>query len=237
MGVAALVAAGCGDSPSSPSSPRSGSTASPLAGLSGKQVLTKAVDNLKATSSFTIDGRVANAGEAIQVDLAFRPGKGCMGTVSTADKGSLTMVVIGTTAWVNPSDAYWKAVAGQQAGQAIATFGGKYLKGPTSDSTIAGLTELCDLNSLAAQLTKPSDVVKGEMTTVAGKQAHPLKEPTNGSTLYVTNSSRPLPIELVSSANGKTGAKKGVLFFHIGAPVSLAAPPASKTVDAAKYGL
>jgi hypothetical protein len=225
-----LAAAGCG---SSADSPASRSTASPLAGLSGKQVLTMAVDNMKAASSFTISGTVAQAPSIITVDLGFRPGHGCAGTISASGKGGLTMVVIGTTAWVKPSDQYWRSVAGQQAGQAIATFGGKYLKGPTSDPTISGLTEFCNLNSLAAQLTQPSHVVKGEATAIDNKQAFPLTDPATGGTFYVTKTSSPLPIALVN----KTAKKKGSLIFHIGAPVLLAAPPASKTVDAAKYGL
>ena len=192
-----------------------------------------AVDNLKAASSFTVSGTVADSGGTITIHLGFRPGKGCKGTVSAAGKGSLTMVVIGKTAWVKPDDAYWKAAGGKQAAQAIATFGGKYLTGPTSDSTIAGLAGFCNLNSVTSQLTQPTNVVKGHVTTVNGKQALPLGDTANGGTLYVTNTRGPVPIELVN----KTAGKKGTLTFNVGAPVSLSAPPVSETVEAAKYGL
>jgi hypothetical protein len=201
--------------------------------MSGKQVLTKAVDNLKTAHSFTVSGTAAETGTNVTIHLGFQPGKGCTGTVSSAGKGSLTMVVIGTTAWVKPDNAYWKAVAGSQASQAIATFGGKYLKGPTSDSTIAGLTELCNLNSITSQLSQPANPDKGKVTTVSGKQAIPLTDTAKGGTLYVTNAASPLPIELVNNS----GATKGKLAFDVGAPVSLTAPPASETVDASKYGL
>ncbi len=120
--AAGLAAAGCASGTSSgTATASSGSTAGPLAGLSGKQVLARAVGNLKATSSFTVSGTVTQAATAITVDLGFRPGHGCKGTIAASGKGGLTMVVIGTTAWVKPSDAYWKSVAGKQAGQAIAT--------------------------------------------------------------------------------------------------------------------
>ncbi|HEY6789964.1 MAG TPA: hypothetical protein VI365_21905 [Trebonia sp.] len=220
--------AGCGNSASS------ASTAAPSAGQSaGKQVLTRAVDNLKAASSFTVSGTVADSGGTITIHLGFRPGKGCTGTVSAVGKGTLTMVVIGKTAWVKPDDAYWKAVGGKQADQAIATFGGKYLTGPTSDSTIAGLVDFCNLNSVTSQLTQPTNVGKGQVTTINGKQALPLNDTANGGTLYVTTTSSPLPIELVD----KTAGKKGTLIFNVGAPVSLTAPPARETVEAANYGL
>ena len=223
----ALAAAGCGSSASS------GSTAAPPGGQSGKQALTAAVANLKAASSFKVSGTVADTGGAITIDLGFRPGKGCAGTVAAAGKGSLAIVVIGTTAWVKADDAYWKAVAGKQSAKVIATFGGKYLTGPTSDSTIAGCTEFCNLNSLSSQLTQSTNVTKGKVTTINGKQALPLADAANGGTLYVTNSSSPLPIELLN----KTAGKKGTLIFTVGAPVSLTAPPPGETIEAAKYGL
>jgi len=235
VAAAALAAAGCANGTSGTSSASnvsSTSTASPLAGLSGKQVLAKAVGNLKTASSFTVSGTVAQNAGAIAVDLGFRPGHGCAGTISVTGKGSLTMVVIGTTAWVKPSDQYWKTVAGQQAPQAISTLGGKYLKGPTSDSTIAGLSQFCNLSAFTAQLQQ-GNVVKGEATTLDDKQAVPLTDVATGETLYVTSSSHPLPIELRNT----TAKNKGGLTFHVGAPVSLTAPPASETVDAAKYGL
>jgi hypothetical protein len=234
VAAAALAAAGCangGTSTSSASNVSSTSTASPLAGLSGKQVLTMAVANLKTASSFTVSGTVTQAAGIIAVDLGFRPGHGCAGTISVSGKGGLTMVVIGTTAWVKPSDQYWKTVAGQQAQQAISALGGKYLKGPTSNPTIAGLSQFCDLNSFTAQL-RQGNVVKGEAVTI-DKRAFPLTDITSGETLYVTNSSHPLPIQLLN----KTAGNKGTLIFGFGAPVSLTAPPASETVDAAKYGL
>ena len=233
--AAALAAAGCANGTngaSSASNVSSTSTASPLAGLSGKQVLTRAVGNLRTASSFTVSGTVAQAASTITVDLGFRPGHGCTGTISVPGKGGLTIVVIGTTAWVKPSDQYWKTVAGQQAPQAISTLGGKYLKGPTTNSTIAGLSQFCDLNSFTAQLQQ-GNVVKGEATTVDDEKAFPLTDVATGETLYVTNSSHPLPIQLRNT----TAKNKGGLIFHVGAPVSLTAPPASETVDAAKYGL
>jgi hypothetical protein len=134
---------------------------------------------------------------------------------------------------VKPDDAYWKAVAGPRAGQAIAALGGKYLKGPTSHSTIADLTEFCDLNWITSLLSQPASVNKGTVTTVSGTQVLPLTDPVNKGTLYVTNTGGPLPVELVNSTTGK----KGALAFGVGAPVSLAAPPASETVDGSKYGL
>jgi hypothetical protein len=228
--AAVLAAAGCAGGGGSASS---ATTSGPLAGLSGKQVLTMAVGNLKTVPSFTVSGKATAAGGITAVDLGFLPGRGCSGTVSTVGKGSLAMVVIGSTAWVKPDDAYWKAVAGKQAAQAIATLGGKYLKGPTSNSTIAGLTGLCNLNSVTAQLKQGTSVVKGAVTTVHGTTAVPLTDTANGGTLYVTNTPSPLPIELVNN----TAGKKGTLVFRLGATVSLTAPPVSDTVDAAKFGL
>jgi hypothetical protein len=204
----------------------------PLAGQSGKQVLDNAVGNLKSASSFTMSGAVTESSGAYTVNLGYKPGNGCTGTVDQAGKGTLSVVVIGTTAWVKPDTAFWKATAGRQAGTVIHLIGGKYLKGSTSSGTVAGLARLCDVNSLAAQLQAPTDVAKGHVTTVSGTSAVPLTDRAKGGILYVTNASSPQVLQLV---NGKAGST-GTISFKVGAPVTLVPPAPSQVVDGAKYG-
>ena len=208
------------------------SSGDPLAGQSGKQVLDKAVGNLKSASSFTMAGAVTESGGAYTVNLGYKPGNGCTGTVNQAGKGALSVVVIGKTAWVKPDAAFWKATAGSQAATVIRVLGGKYLKGSTSDGTVAGLAKLCDVNSLAAQLQAPTNVAMGHVTTVSGTSAVPLTDRAKGSTLYVTDASSPQVLQLV---NSKTGTP-GKITFNVGAPVTLTPPAPSQVVDGSKYG-
>ena len=162
MSLVALSA--CGSSSPSPSGGGSTPTvADPLAGLSGDQVVDKAVAELKAAPSFTMTGTVTDSGGTYNVNLSYKHGSGCKGTVAQPGKGSFAMVVIGTTAWVKPDDAFWKANAGSQAPAAISLLSGRYLKGSTSNANVASLTKLCDVTSLSSALTQATGVAKGRL--------------------------------------------------------------------------
>jgi hypothetical protein len=201
-----------------------------LAGQSGKQILDKAVGNLKAASSFTMSGDVTQSGGTFTVDLGYQPARGCTGTVAQAGMGSFAMTVIGTTAWVRPDDAFWRSIVGSRAPLVISAVGGKYLKGPTSNRAVAGLTSLCDVSTLASQLQAPSTVERTAIKPFAGTLAVPLTDLAEGGTLYVTDTARPQVIQLRNSRSGK-------ITFHIDAPVTLTPPPPGKTVSGAQFGL
>lgn len=205
----------------------------PLAGMSGKQVLDKAVSDLKSAPSFTVSGSTIEPGSTNTVNLGFKPGKGCMGTVTQGGEGSYTMVLIGTTTWVKPDDAFWKANLGNsKAPHIIAVQRGRYLKGSTTDPIASALTKLCDLNTMTSQLSLPTDVVMGKVTTVNGQHAVPLTDKLLGGTLYVTDASTPQVLQLVKSSAG-TSVK---LNFNVGAPVTVIAPPTSQSMDGSKIG-
>jgi hypothetical protein len=201
-----------------------------LAGQSGKQILDKAVGNLKTVPSFTMSGDVTQSGVTYTVDLGFQPARGCTGTVARAGKGSFAMTVIGATAWVRPDDAFWRSFAGSQASSLISAVGGKYLRGPTSNRAVAGLTSLCDVNTVASQLQAPSTVERAAIKPFAGTLVVPLTDLARGGTLYVTDQASPQVIQLRNSKSGK-------ITFHINAPVTLTPPPPGKTVNGANFGL
>jgi hypothetical protein len=201
-----------------------------LAGQSGKQILDRAVGNLKTAPSFTLSGNVTQSGSTYTIDLGYRPARGCTGTVAQAGKGSFVMTVIGTTAWVRPDTAFWRAVAGRRAPSVISAVGGKYLKGPTSNRAVAGLTSLCDVSTLASQLQAPATIQRAAVKPFAGTLVVPLTDLADGGTLYVTDSASPQVIELRNSKSGK-------ITFHIDAPVTLTPPPPGKTLDGSQFGL
>jgi hypothetical protein len=223
--AASLAAAGCGGG---------GGGADPLSGMSAKQVVAKAVADLGAAKSFTMKGDVVQSGQTLGIDLGYLKGKGCSGTVSEGDKGSITLVVIGTTAWVKPSDEFLKSTAGSQASAAIALLNGRYLKGSTSDSTVASLTTVCDVNQMTSSFTQTGTLVKGKVTTVGGQQVLPITDKTKGGTMNVTNTATP-QIVSITNATG-AGGSSGQLAFGVGAPVTLTPPPASQTVDGSSLG-
>jgi hypothetical protein len=203
----------------------------PLASMSAKQVLTKAVSNLKAAPTFGLSGNASESDGQFTLHLDYKKGSGCKGTIAVAGKGSFSLVVIGTTAWVQPDDAFWRAYAGSNATQAIALFHGRYLKGSTTNTNVASLTNLCDVNQLAAQLV-PTNVAKGKVTTVNGQQVLPLTDKAKGGTLYVTDTSSPQVVQLVNTTAGDGGKVN----FTMGNTVTLTAPPASQSIDGSSFG-
>jgi hypothetical protein len=234
VGMASLSVSACGTSGSAASSgtsASSGPAADPLAGFSGEQVVSKAVADLKAAPSFSMAGAVTDSSGTYNVNLSYRKAQGCQGTVAQPGKGSFAMIVIGTTAWVKPDDAFWRANAGSQASAAIALLSGRYLKGSTSNANVASLTKLCDVNSLASSLASATDVAKGPVAIVGGQRVLPLTDKAKGGTLYVTDTNPPRILQL---SNTKAGNSGKLTFSY--APVTLTPPPASQTVDGARLG-
>jgi hypothetical protein len=231
--VTCLAVTACGGSGTGGAASPSVTTtvADPLASLSGDQVVAKAVAELKAVPSFTMAGTVTDSSGTYNVNLSYQKGSGCQGTVAQPGKGSFAMVVIGTTAWVKPDDAFWKANAGSQADAAIALLAGRYLKGSTSNASVASLTKLCDVNSLASSLTEATGVAKGPVTVLGGQRVLPLTDKAKGGTLYVTDANPPRILQLTNSKAGH----HGTLTFSY-TPVTLTPPPASQTVDGSKLG-
>lgn len=234
--VTGLAVTACGSSGPSgaggaPSPSAASTVADPLASLTGDQIVAKAVANLKVVPSFTMAGTVTDSSGTYNVNLSYKKGSGCQGTVAQPGKGSFAMVVIGTTAWVKPDDAFWKANAGSQAGAAIALLSGRYLKGSTSNANVASLTKLCDVTSLASSLTEATGVAKGPVTVMGGQRVLPLTDKAKGGTLYVTDTSPPRILEL---SNSKAGDSGKLTFSYT--PVTLTPPPASQTVDGSRLG-
>ena len=228
LGVTACGSSGTGGS----AGPSAASTvADPLAGLTGDQVVAKAVAELKAVPSFTMAGTVTDSSGTYNVNLSYKKGVGCQGTVAQPGKGSFAMVLIGTTAWVKPDDAFWKANAGSQANAAIALLSGRYLKGSTSHANVASLTKLCDVTSLASSLSEATNVAKGPVTMMGGQRVLPLTDKAKGGTLYVTDTNPPRILQLSNSKAGNSGK---LTFSYT--PVTLTPPPASQTVDGSKLG-
>ena len=219
-----LAAAGCSG----------GGGADPLSGKSAKQVVATAVSDLKSASSFTMSGNVNQSGETLGINLGYVKGKGCAGTVSEGDKGSIAIVVIGSTAWIKPSNKFLQSTAGSQAPAAIALLKGRYLKGSTSDSTVASLTTVCDVNQMTKSFTQTGTLVKGTVTTVGGAQVLPITDKTKGGTMDVTDSATPQIVQITNTKG--QGGSTGQIKFGVGKQVTLTAPPASQTMDGSAFG-
>jgi hypothetical protein len=245
IGLSCLTAAACSSGSSSTVSGGAGNTGggSPsviatgnpnaLAGLTAAQVLTKAVADAKAAPTLTMAGTVNDSGTLYTIKLGFKKGQGCTGTIAVSGKGSFALTIIGSTAYLNPDNKFWRSYAGAQANTVIALLNGRYIKGSMSNSNVASLGKLCDINGMLTTFKAQGKVTKGAISTLDGKQVLQLKD-SKGGTMWVTNSTTP---EIVVVENlGATGGSSGKVTFGVGAPVTLTAPPASKVLDGTSLG-
>ena len=136
-GASCLAAAACGGSTASSLSTaaRATSAPDPLASLTASEVATEAFDNLKAASSLTMAGSVVDSGNTEAVNFRLKPGQGCEGTITESSEGSVKLIVIGTTAVLQPvRSGPLERRKADPGGSAIAALvNGRYIKTSTSD--------------------------------------------------------------------------------------------------------
>src|SRR5579862_8326593 len=85
LGACAAVLAACASSGGS--GPLAGS-GGPLAGMTGGQVASKALADLKSASSVHVAGTVSESGQSVSLDLNIAKGSGCTGTIGASGKGA-----------------------------------------------------------------------------------------------------------------------------------------------------
>jgi hypothetical protein len=234
-GVSCVAVTACGSSTTSSAgaAPSATSTADPLAGRTAAKVQAETVSDAEAASSLTLKGSLTQSGQSYTVNLAIKPGRGCTGTIGEGSKGGFKLIEIGKSVYLNPDDNFWKTYAGANAAAAIALVDGRYLEVSTSDSNMASLASLCDVSQLFSSGGSSGPVTKGAITVLDGTRVLPLK--SSDGVAYVTDTSKPELVELSAPKGSSNGA--GLVSVTIGAPVTLAAPPASQVVDGSKLGM
>jgi hypothetical protein len=236
-GVSSLTLSACGSGTAAPAVAATLATmstpADPLASLSGAQVLSKALADLKSASTVRMTGSFSDSSGKTSLDLGFKPGRGCSGTIAT-DKGGFKLLVIGKTVYLNPDDTFWKANAGADAATVIGVIRGRYIKGLTSDKDLASLASLCDLSKQIGSVTGSRIVSKGKVITLDGARVLPMRD-LSGGVVDVTDTSRPELVTISVPKDSTDPATK--LTFSVGAPVTLTAPSASQVIDASQVGM
>ena len=233
-GVSCLAATACGGAGTASRSvaPSASSTPDPLAGLSASKVIAEADADAQSAPSVTLDGTGIEQGQRALIDIGIKRGEGCTGSVDLGSKGGFKLIVIGKTLYLDPNNQFWQANAGAKASGIIALVNGRYLKLPASDKNVADLTDLCNLSQLIDQGT--NTFTKGKVTTLDGRRVLPI-EVSDGSTDYVTDTSKPEYVESFSPKGAKDGSGKAII--TVGAPVTLTAPPASQVLDGTVLGM
>jgi len=150
-------------------------------------------------------------------------------------QGTVRLTMIGKTMYLNPDKRFLTVAAGTaaKAETVIALVNGRYLQLPASDKNMAGLAAWCDPGKLLDQ-GAPVTFSKGAITTLGGQPVLAI-EVSDGSTQYVTDTSRPQYVAVTVPRHARSGATK--LTFSVDAPVTLVVPPAGRVIDGAMFGL
>jgi hypothetical protein len=241
LGAAILgTTAACGTSASSTSAAANATTSAsasaqasgnPLAGMTADQIATQATTDLKNVSSVHITGRVTDSGQVISLNLTMGT-KGCRGTMGIKGEGSFSLLRIGKTVWIKPDDQFWKSTAGSSATPAVMQIlAGKYIKPAAKDSSLGSIGAFCGVSQFAGFFSgSTSGLVKDGTTTINGQTALRIKDSGDTAVAYVTLSARPEFLRLDGGSSGHFD------FTGYNTPLRLSPPPASETLDGAKYG-
>ena len=143
----------------------------------------------------------------------------------------MKMIVIGKTVYLYLDKKFWTNVGGSSGAAIYAQINGRYLK-VSSASLAKSLTPMCNLQGDLTEGSSKVTVSRGGVSTLGGVRVLQLKN-SDGSDVYVTDSSKPEIVE-ITATKGSNGA--GALGVNVGARVRLAAPPASDVINGAKYG-
>ena len=95
----------------------------PLAGLTGTQILARALNDLKTASSVHFSGSFADSGQLTEMDMTIVHPASCQGTMGLGSKGSIAFIQLGKDAWVKPDKLFWTTQGSTQPSRAEYVFG------------------------------------------------------------------------------------------------------------------
>jgi hypothetical protein len=200
----------------------------PFAELTADQIASKAVADLKAASSFRVAGSASESGQTYTLDIAYGT-RNCRGAVALSGEGSIVLLKKGNKVWLKPDNRFWRYIAGSSAPDVLNILAGKYLA-PSKSTNLNSFTSFCDRRDFTDAFDRGmTGMSKGKVTMISGRRA--LQIHNGMSTAYVTISAHPEFLRIIEN-NGR--GHLNLTGYDL--PVSVTAPPASMTLDGAKYG-
>jgi hypothetical protein len=200
----------------------------PHVSLTADQIIKKANADLESASSFSVYSSVTEQGTSISTTELVTD-QGCQLTVNAPDDISLTLLSIGSQAWVKPSNAFWAELgytAAQQAGlDGMWVTYSAFSSALGNSSTISGS---CSTSSGA--LAPASGWTLGKKTVrISGQRAWQLVNKKQKATAYVSDTGKPEFLRFTQP--GEKGQPPVTEYFSgYNASVTLIAPPASEVL-------
>ncbi|MEV8319513.1 hypothetical protein AB0Q95_35690 [Streptomyces sp. NPDC059900] len=208
--------------------------AEPFPGLSGPEIVDKAVKATTDASSLTVQGKVPDEGGTIGLDMAFDTKGQCAGSMAMGGEGSLDLITTASTVYMKYDEKFLRAQGkGEPAAEtdaAVDMLADKWVKTSATGADTEEIAEFCDLDVLLADFKDVDSAARrGKTTTVDGTPALTLTERDGKDrhTLYVATEGKPYLLKIV---NESAGTPEFLSFGDFDKPVD-ATPPKGDVMD------
>ncbi len=211
-----------------PSTPPSSS----ITGLTAAQILTKAQAAAKAASSVRVKGAMTDGDERLGLDVRLTKAGG-RGSI-TVDGDTVSIIVIGRTAYLRMSDGFWRkqSTSKAEANAIITLIGGRWIKTALTSKDLGDLAAFASKAGFFDGLfEEPGTLRKTAPRTVDGVACIGLRG--SDGTLWV-EASTARPVRLETPAKAGTDALTFTEYNQIAAPK---APPAAQVIDGKALGM
>ncbi|MER8045330.1 hypothetical protein [Streptomyces sp. NPDC094032] len=215
--------------------------AGPFEGLSGPQIVDKAIGATKTADSLTLDVALKTTDGPIKAKLATDVRGHCAGTMALGATGTAELIKPdATSVYMRFDEAFLKEQAkGESAAvqaEVMKQLKGRWMKSDAKDPDAKDSLALCDLKSLLSDFEQGANTaVKGKETTVDGEKALMLTQASASerTTVYVATEGKPYLLKIVSAGGKEPGT---ISFRDYDKPVEAKAPPKKDVVDEKQFG-
>ncbi|MFC7220735.1 hypothetical protein ACFQLX_21620 [Streptomyces polyrhachis] len=232
----ALSVALCAVAVLGPAACSGGGEDGPFSGLSGAEVLDKALKTTKSARSVTMDLDVTSDANRITGRVSLDRDARCNASLSLAGQGSVDIIKEGRTVYLRSDEAFVRAQSKgdpkEQVDAVVKVMKGKWIKSSVSDADIRDLAGLCDLDELFKNFDEDEgSVERGPVTEAGGAKALTLTgKGADGSdnTALVATEGRPYLLKLAQKGGDEPST---VVFGDYNEAVDVRVPDRKEILD------
>jgi hypothetical protein len=203
-----------------------------ITGLSAAQILAKAQAAAKAAKSVRVKGAMTDGDERLALDVRLTAAGGS-GSITT-DGDRVSIIVIGKTAYLRMTDAFWRkgAKSKAEANALVALIGGRWIKTALTSKDLGDMAAFASKAGFFDGLFAEAGTLrKTAPRTVDGVACIGLR--SSDGTLWVdASTARPVRLEMPGTSG--TDALTFTEYNRIAAPT---APPAAQVIDGKALGM
>lgn len=204
-----------------------------IAGLSTAQILAKTQAAAKAANSVHVKGDLVDGKDRLRLDVRLARAGG--GGSITMDGDTVSVIVIGKTAYLRMSNSFWRkqSKSKAEANAVIALIGGRWIKTALTNKDLGDLAVFASKTGFFDGLFEdPGTLKKTAPKTVDGVPSIGLKS-SDGGTLWVdVTTARPVRLDSPSKTTPES-----LTFTEYNQVAPPKAPPAAQVIDGKALGL